>query len=68
MTNVFNFKATKPFVWALIAAIGAALFLYAGHSTIAARFTSGGPVGAESSALRHTPAVTGHETPVTLYW
>jgi hypothetical protein len=68
MTNVFKFNATKPFVWALIAVIGAGLFLYAGHSTIAARFISSKPVGAESSALRHSPAVTGHETPVTLYW
>jgi hypothetical protein len=68
MTDVFKSRATKPYVWALIAVIGAGLFLYAGHATIAARLTTGTSAGAESSALRHAPAVTGHETPVTLYW
>jgi hypothetical protein len=62
------FKATNPFVWALVVAFGAALFLYANHSTIAARFGSTKAVAAEYSGLGHAPAITGIESPATLEW
>jgi hypothetical protein len=68
MTRVFNFKATNPVLWAFVAAIGAAIFLYANHSTIAARFSAAKPVGAESSALHRVPAATGIDSSAPLEW
>jgi hypothetical protein len=66
MPQLFKSRTTRPYLLALIAVIGAALFFYAGHSTIAARFMAKG--NAESSALGHAPAVIGHDNPRTLYW
>jgi hypothetical protein len=62
MTRLF--KSAHPFIWAFVVAFAAAVFLYANHSTIAARGTK----QVSENGMRHVPAVTGVDSSAPLEW
>lgn len=62
MTRILNLKAA-----AFVAVIGAAAFLYANQSTIAARFNSITAPGAESSVIV-APSVVDERSADPLLW
>jgi len=67
MTRITTFKATNPIIWAFVALSVAGGFLYANHSTTAARFGSKS-TAVGTSGLVHTPAVAGADSPAELQW
>ena len=67
MMRALSFKATNP-AWAFVAVIGAGLFLYVNHSTIASHFSSATPVVVEDSGIGHAPAIAAMGSLDTLDW
>jgi hypothetical protein len=68
MTSVLEFKKTNPYLWGLGAVIGAGLFLYANHLTIAAHFNPVEPAAVGNFGLGHAPSIAGTGSLDTLEW
>jgi len=67
MTRISLLKPTTSLIWVVVALSVGGGFLYANHSTTAARFGAK-PVVETSSALKHVPAATGVDSSAELLW